>query len=367
MPTPEEAQAGPQRMGPLAPALVQWLRRHPGQPLRPRRAMLWYRWSQWFFNYQLKMQRGLLKPQPLQIDPAFVLGPWRSGTTYLHELLSASSAFTCPRTWQCMAPASFGITGAPRINRSQSRPMDSFVVSADSPQEDELALLQLGLPSLYRAWLDPSRIGELSGLLDSESEALDWAAYQPWLDFLGQVAALDGAGSKQLLLKSPNHTFRAVALLNRFQRSPCVWIHRSPEQILRSNQRMWHAMCRHYGLALLRDADLDQFLLKALQRSADVLNRLSSTLPRDRFVVLELRALRQSPVECTRAIMQRWGREWTPAAEQAVSLVAQCHVARQGQSDTEVSDITWADTAMEALRNAQQRSLLSHGLERPPS
>jgi hypothetical protein len=73
------------------------------------------------------------------------------------------------------------------------------------------------------------------------------------------------------------------------------------------------------------------------------------------------------PVECTRAIMQRWGLEWTPAAEQAVSLVAQCHVTRQGQSDTEVSDITWADTAMEALRNAQQRSLLSHGLERLPS
>jgi hypothetical protein len=65
--------------------------------------------------------------------------------------------------------------------------------------------------------------------------------------------------------------------------------------------------------------------------------------------------------------MQRWGLEWTPAAEQAaVSLVAQCHVTRQGQSDTEVSDITWADTAMEALRNAQQSSF-SHGLERLPS
>ena len=36
--------------------------------------------------------------------PIFILGHWRSGTTYLHELLVLDERFAFPTTYECFAP-----------------------------------------------------------------------------------------------------------------------------------------------------------------------------------------------------------------------------------------------------------------------
>ena len=42
--------------------------------------------------------------------PLFIIGHWRSGTTYLHELLVLDERFTYPTTYQCFAPLHFLLT-----------------------------------------------------------------------------------------------------------------------------------------------------------------------------------------------------------------------------------------------------------------
>ena len=84
--------------------------------------------------------------------PIFILGHWRSGTTYLHELLVLDERFAFPTTYECFAPTHFVLTGRllPRLLAfllPAKRPNDDMIVSFSHPQEDEFALLALGAPS----------------------------------------------------------------------------------------------------------------------------------------------------------------------------------------------------------------------------
>ena len=81
--------------------------------------------------------------QQLQIpdDPVVVIGQWRSGTTYLHQLMGCDP---------CAPTASNSLTVAPQValllkpllhrRMTPIRPIDAVPWGADDPQEDEVGL-----------------------------------------------------------------------------------------------------------------------------------------------------------------------------------------------------------------------------------
>src|SRR2546423_15613092 len=48
----------------------------------------------------------VVRRRRFRIDPIFIVGHWRTGTTFLHNLLSMNRGVTCPTTWECFAPNS---------------------------------------------------------------------------------------------------------------------------------------------------------------------------------------------------------------------------------------------------------------------
>ena len=96
----------------------------------------------------------------LEEPPLFIIGHWRTGTTYLHELMSLDKRFIAPKNFECPAPAHFilsdWVVHSLPIPLPSKRPMDDVTVGMDSPQEDEFALLNLGLPSPYETMMFPN-------------------------------------------------------------------------------------------------------------------------------------------------------------------------------------------------------------------
>ena len=95
--------------------------------------------------------RGL-RAARLEADPIVILGHWRSGTTLLHELLACDGRLCAPNTLQCGAPSHFVLSEQFARDRlgfllPERRPMDAMRMGFDRPQEDEVALCNLGLPS----------------------------------------------------------------------------------------------------------------------------------------------------------------------------------------------------------------------------
>jgi omega-hydroxy-beta-dihydromenaquinone-9 sulfotransferase len=177
----------------------------------------------------------------LEEPPIFIIGHWRTGTTFLHELLMLDERFTAPTTLECFAPADcmvldqlmrhlFNFALPPR------RPMDNMPVGWDRPQEDEFALMNLGLGSPYEVVVFPNRrrarhpFLDMSGLTPEQIEA--WKA--GFLSFLQQVnlrskkeqVSLEGA--RRIVLKPPYHTARLHILREMFPEAKFIHIVQDP-------------------------------------------------------------------------------------------------------------------------------------------
>ena len=87
--------------------------------------------------------------------PVFILGHWRTGTTFLHEMLWHDERFSSPSNYQVYATNHFLLTES--ISQKYlkfllpgKRPMDNVTLKWESPQEDEWARITMGLPSPYQ-------------------------------------------------------------------------------------------------------------------------------------------------------------------------------------------------------------------------
>ena len=91
---------------------------------------------------------------PIEHEPVFILGHWRSGTTLMHELLVLDEQFASPSTYACFAPWHFLVTEKLMFKYGSAllpdkRPMDNMKAGWELPQEDEFALMNLGAPTPY--------------------------------------------------------------------------------------------------------------------------------------------------------------------------------------------------------------------------
>ena len=332
-----------------ARALAEWVREGGAAARAPLGYGLRLRWhAHWFelnWRTQLeRMPRGELPP-----DPVLIVGLWRSGTTVLHELVSACGGWVTPQTWQCFNPSTCFLTGAPARAAAVKRPMDQGVIASEGPQEDEFALLLLGEPSIYRGLIDPRRLRECG--------AASWSGsggdLERWREFVRGVAA--GGAGRRLLLKSPGHTFRIPALRRLFPRARFIWIGRHPGEVLASNVRMWTAMMSVYALWDCPENTVQTFLHEALRACSRVLEQCVAEMTREQMLWVDFEALQTDPERVLRQILQfagdRPGRgEHTLSAdiETALATVPIHRGERAPMPDDE--SVLQLDRAMEAAR-----------------
>lgn len=183
----------------------------------------------------------------IQQDPIFILGHWRSGTTLLHELLVVDPQLESPNTYQCFAPSHFLVSGS-IITRfggfmiPDKRPMDEMAAGWLLPQEDEFALMNLGVPSPYLRIAFPHTQEKHLEYLDFSgvsSEALDrWKSV--FLSFLRSLSV--AYPGKRLVLKSPTHTGRVAELYKMFPKARFIHLTRDPRKLFPSTMRLWRAL-----------------------------------------------------------------------------------------------------------------------------
>lgn len=342
----------------LSQPFLHWLRKDPAWaalPLAQRARLAWQaRWG----SINSGVARTLAaQGEALTLqDPVLIVGPWRSGTTAMHELLAAALGSTTPLTWQCMNACAFELS--PRRRRSGRtivRPMDGLEISDASPQEDEFALLALGIDSAYRAFWMPHRIGALQHTLDPQY----WLEQPQWLDvweaFLRGVLRTATLPRQPLILKSPNHTFRLRAILQRFPRTRVVWMARDAATIWHSNRKMWLSMFATHGLTASNSDALDAFLVRALVEAASMLDWCSQNLDHARWTVVRQEALQADPVATLQGVQRALNlqRETSSAVfDAAVARIGSGRVERYAQAPPPV-----ALPAIEALRGAQDAAL----------
>jgi hypothetical protein len=264
-------------------------------PLAARAA---YAWTAALFslaNYFQRRELAMLDV-PAGVDPLYVIGLWRSGTTLLHELLAADRSLRAPTSSECMNSLSILAPGRPRADAVITRPMDGVRIASDSPQEDEFALLSFGAQSAYRAFVAPGLLASAASSLQlHEQPAADRARWLEQFDEL--LRRLRARDSRRLLLKSPNHTFRVRVLTASQASSQFIMILRHPRDTWCSNVKMWRAMTDQYALAPLDPRALADFLRTAFAQYAQELAWMREHLPPARYQEVRYEDLVRAPLE----------------------------------------------------------------------
>ncbi len=202
--------------------------------------------------------------------PIFLLGFWRSGTTFLHELFCCDPRFGFASTYACLNPAHFLLTEQSMRQRpikATLRPMDSMKYSWASPQEDEFALLNLDAPSAYEALIFPSLMRDPRSLLDVRhrhpEEQKRWETVLRYFIRLLTVQQENAKQAKAMVLKSPTHGFRLPLLPSMFPLARYVVIERNPYEVFASNLRLWLTLLDMYSVESVSPEEVENFILKA--------------------------------------------------------------------------------------------------------
>ena len=207
---------------------------------------------------------------PMVDDPIFVIGHWRSGTTFMQDLITQDDRFVCPTTYQCFVPQAFMVTQSWMIPLTASllparRPMDNMKMGWEVPMEDEFALMVMGIPSTYRRIAFPNEPPlhmdylNLDGL--PKSELNEWK--KGLRTFISYLNYWEG---KQLLFKSPPHTGRIKVILDMYPRAKFIHITRNPLKFVPSTIHMWAALDHTNSLQKPHNRNLREFVFDSFER-----------------------------------------------------------------------------------------------------
>jgi len=232
--------------------------------------------------------------------PIFILGHWRSGTTFLHELMVRDDRYAYPTTLECFAPHHCLLTGDIfsrwfNFMLPKSRPMDNMPLGWERPQEDEFALLALGMgtPMLDLAFPkhDPAHLNylDMQGLSPKEIEQFK----RSLIDF---VRMLTYRKHKPLIMKSPPHTGRVGLLAETFPKAKFVHIARDPMAVVPSTLRLWRTLHEVQSLQLPPEEEQREFVFQCYERMYGGFESQRQSLPPERICDVRYEDLVPDPV-----------------------------------------------------------------------
>ena len=178
-------------------------------------------------------------------SPIFILGHARSGTTYLHHVISKDPQFSFCNTNDALVPhgmLTIGMITAKILGKFMptTRPQDNVKVGIRLPIEEEFAMGNICLNSLVHGLYFPKdfiKIVDDIVLFDSKNNNSkhNWKLN---FEYFIKKLTLKNSG-KQLILKSPANTGRLKELLELYPDAKFIHIHRNPYHVYQSNEGLY--------------------------------------------------------------------------------------------------------------------------------
>ena len=265
------------------------------------------RWIELTYN-------GRVRRQELPQDPVFILGYYRSGTSFLHELLTQDDRFGYHTNFQMILPdimlGSEWIL-APffdficRVFNLRD-PVHRIQMSFRFPGEEDGAMTtSLNPRGAAWGWFFPKIMLEhyrKYALLEHIPED----DIHKWTDdylFLLRKISLAGRG-KRLLLKSPPHTARVKLLLFLFPKARFIMIHRNPYDVYASNKRFWQVTNRIYALGSTKGVDFHRIILDSYAMVMRKYLAEKDRIPEGQLVEIPYQELINQPLDTIRQVYQ---------------------------------------------------------------
>ncbi len=264
-------------------------------------------------NHQREIQKFGQQIEQTQITqpPLFILGHWRSGTTFLQNLLSHDPQFYSPNIFECRNPHTFLVRYHLFEQRLQkfpqiTRPTDNVQIRIDSPGEEEFAVGVMSLMTPLLGWVFPKNRDYYEKFLTfegiGEQQINHWKTH--YLHFLKKIVFKH---QKQLLLKSPVNTARLRLLHQIFPDAYYVHIHRHPFEVFQSSLKMYATAVARSSFQGKNNRNIEDDIIAHYKRMHQAYFKERSLIPKDRLLEIGFSTLEREPLKTLRHIYDYFG------------------------------------------------------------
>lgn len=195
---------------------------------------------------QNRMYKKQLADKPLAHDPVFILGHWRSGTTFVHNIFAQDPHFGYTTTYQTVFPHYvMALQGLFKPTMSwlmpNKRPTDNMELAVDLPQEEEFALQNMCPSTYYNFWMFPDKMQEYCDRFLTMKDATDEeiANFKEQFMKLVKVSLWNTRRDDpdaQYLSKNPPHTGKVKTLIEMFPNAKFIFLMRNPYTVFESSR-----------------------------------------------------------------------------------------------------------------------------------
>lgn len=266
-------------------------------------------------------------------DPLFILGHWRSGTTFVHNVFAADQHFGYCTTYQTVFPHLM-MFGQPFFKKvmewimPDKRPTDGLDLAPNLPQEEEFALSNMMPESYYHWWFFPKHEEEyarkylvMEDLTDEERKE--------WDDNFKKLVnvALWNTGGTQFLSKNPPHTGRVRDLLRLYPNAKFIYLVRNPYTVFESTRDFYTNTLKPLMLQHRTVEETEQHILRTYMQLFERYEQDKALIPEGQLFELKFEDFEADPVGMTERIYRELGLEgW----EQAKPAIVQYVGAKKG-------------------------------------
>ncbi len=280
-------------------------------------------WASIFHRKERSIYKEKIEQHRLPEDPIIIIGHWRTGSTFLHQLLSMDTNLVTSNVFQGSIPDSF-LTSRnsyePIMGRALrgTRPMDQVKLSMDEPLEDEYALLRLCSYSPLERVIFPKKktyfLKDFPGFLPKGKKLNEWKSA---LEYFYKKLTLEN--NKTILIKNPFHSLRMEVLNEIFPKARFIHIIRHPYNVVPSTIRMW-------DIVGTQNAMNNKWTKPSVKEVSEMLNLMlqkiesdSGLFPNNRFYEVKFEDLENDPLHEIKQIYKQLNVEFLERFEQQIN------------------------------------------------
>jgi hypothetical protein len=264
---------------------------------------------------ELATKNKIIEEHIIQKPPVFILGYYRSGTTFLQQMFMQDERLGYMSLYQTVFPElmlTFEHTLTPLLELSSKiikakNPFHRIPLTWHSPGEEDVGLTGMVSPyALQWSYLFPQKIDryfEKYVLFENISgdEIQGWK--NSYLYLLKKLSIANK--SRQLVLKNPPNTARIKMLLSLFPGAKFIFIHRNPFEVYASNKRLWKMIRDTYMLGRLRSVNFSNIILDTYSKMMSRYLQDKALIPVGQLMEIRYETFIANPVNSMKNIYHR--------------------------------------------------------------